>query len=87
MGFGIRHLRGFWFSRELGGDQGEAGALAEGGPGVNGLGAVRRQDPAVLTDTSCDGQTGFVPHGFCERELRRQTEIEVLFPEQAEVKR
>ena len=66
---GIRHLRGFWFSRELRGDQGEAGALAEGRPGVNGLGTVGRQHPAVLPDAACDGQTGLVPHGFSKCQL------------------
>lgn len=63
---GIRHLRGFWFSRELRGDQGEAGALAEGRPGVDGLGTVGRQHPSVLPNAPCDGQTGLVPHGFCK---------------------
>lgn len=69
---GIRHLRGFWFSRELRGDQGEAGALAEGRPGVDGLGAVGRQHPSVLPNTAGDGQTGLVPHGFCKCQLRRK---------------
>lgn len=67
----IRHLRGFWFSRKLRGDQGQAGALADGGPGVDGLRTVGGQHPAVLPDTAGDGQTGLVPHGFCEGELRR----------------
>lgn len=62
----IRHLRGFWFSRELRGDQGEAGALADGRPGVDRLGTVRRQHPAVLPDAAGDGQAGLVPHGFCK---------------------
>ena len=74
---GIRHLRGFWFSRELGGDQGEAGALAEGRPGVHGLGTVGRQHPAVLPDAACDGQTGLVPHGFSKCELQRQMKTQV----------
>lgn len=67
----LRHLRGFWFSRKLGGDQGQAGALADGGPGVDGLGTVGRQHSAVLPHAARDGQTGLVPHGFCERQLRR----------------
>lgn len=63
---GIRHLRGFWFSRELRGDQGEAGALAEGRPGVDGLGTVGRQHSSIFPNAACDGQTGLVPHGFCK---------------------
>lgn len=77
LGFGIRHLKGFWFSRELRGDQGEAGALAEGRPGVDGLGAVGSQNPSILSDAACDGQTGLVPHGFCKCQLRRKTKREV----------
>lgn len=63
---GIRHLRGFWFSRELRGDQGEAGALAGGRPSVDRLGTVRRQHPSVLPNAAGDGQTGLVPHSFCK---------------------
>lgn len=63
---GIRHLRGFWFSRELRGDQGEAGALADGRPGVDRLGTVGRQHPSVLPNAASDGQTGLVPHSFCK---------------------
>lgn len=68
--FAIRHLRGFWFSRKLRGHQSQAGALADGGPGVDGLWTVGGQHPAVLPDAARDGQTGLVPHGFCEGELR-----------------
>lgn len=85
LGCGIRHLRGFWFSRELRGDQGEAGALAEGRPGVDGLGAVWRQHSAILPDAPCDGQTGFVPHGFCKCQLRRKIRTD-LWSEQREDK-
>ena len=73
----IRHLRGFWFSRKLRGDQGQAGALTDGRPGVDGLGAVGRQHSSVLPNAACDGQTGLVPHGFCECKLRRNTKREV----------
>lgn len=66
----IRHLAGIWFSRELRGDQGKTGALVKGA-GVDRLGAVRRQDPPVLPDAACDGQTGLVPHGFCKCQLGR----------------
>lgn len=83
---GIRHLRGFWFSRELGGDQGEAGALAEGGPGVDGLGTVGRQHPSVLPDAACDGQAGLVPHGFCKCELGRKQRERFVCGEAAEEK-
>lgn len=71
VGVALRHLRGFWFSRKLGGDEGQAGALADGRPGVDGLGAVGRQNPAVLPDAAGDGQPSLVPHGFCEGQLRR----------------
>lgn len=72
----IRHLRGFWFSRKLRGDQGQARALADGRPGVDGLGTVGRQHSSVLPNAACDGQTGLVPHGFCECQLRRNTRRE-----------
>ena len=62
----IRHLRGFWFSRKLRGDQGQARALADGRPSVDGLGTVGRQHASVLPNAACDGQAGLVPHGFCE---------------------
>lgn len=39
---------------------------------MDGLGAVGGQDPPVFTDAAGDGQTGFVPHGFSEGELRRR---------------
>lgn len=63
---GKRHLRKFWFSGELRGDQSQAGTLVEGRPGVDGLGTVGRQNPPVFANAACDGQTGFVPHGFGE---------------------
>lgn len=72
-------MKGFWFSRELRGDQGETGALVEG-TGVDRLGAVWRQDPPVLPDAACDGQTGLVPHGFCKCQLRREMKREVCVP-------
>lgn len=81
---GIRHLRDFWFSRELRGDQGEAGALAEGRPGVNGLWTVGRQHPAVLPNAACDGQSGLVPHGFSKCELRGKMKRQVCGLEQVE---
>lgn len=62
----LRHLSGFWFSRELRGDQGEAGTLADGRPRVDGLGTVGRQHPSVLPNAACDGEAGLVPHGFCK---------------------
>lgn len=82
---GIRHLRGFWFSRELRGDQGEARALAEGRPGVNGLGTVGGQHPAILPNATCDGQSGLVPHGFSKCELRGKMKRHVCSLEQVKV--
>lgn len=38
---------------------------------MDGLGTVGRQNPPVLPHAAGDGQTGFVPHGFSEGELRR----------------
>lgn len=38
--------------------------------GMHSFGAVWRQDTAVLPHTSCDGQTGLVPHGFRKRQLQ-----------------
>lgn len=72
----IRHLGGFWFSRKLRGNQGQAGALADGRSGVDGLGTVGCQDSSVFPDAACDGQTSLVPHGFCECQLKRNTKKE-----------
>lgn len=41
---------------------------------MDSLGTVGRQNPPVFTNAACDGQTGFVPHGFSEGELRRNRE-------------
>uniref|UniRef100_A0A8C8DWH1 14-3-3 protein epsilon n=1 Tax=Oryzias sinensis TaxID=183150 RepID=A0A8C8DWH1_9TELE len=65
-------------AQKLRGHQGQTGALADGGPGVDGLWTVGGQHPAVLPDAARDGQTGLVPHGFCEeyqenRRLRLST--------------
>lgn len=39
---------------------------------MHGFGAVWRQDAPVLPHTSCDGQTGLVPHGFRKRQLHKE---------------
>lgn len=69
---GIRHLRAFWSLRELGGDQGQTRALAEGWSRVDGLGTVGGEHAAVLPHAAGDGQTRLVPHGFCKCQLRNK---------------
>lgn len=65
----LRHSRCFWFSGQSGGDHCKAGVSEGGVASMHGLGAVWRQDAAILPHTSCDGQTGLVPHGFRKRQL------------------
>lgn len=65
----LRHGRCFWFSGHSGGDHCKARVLERGVASVHGLGTVWRQDAAILPHTSCDGQTGLVPHGFRKRQL------------------
>jgi len=66
----IRHGRCFWFSGQSRGDHCKAGVSEGGVASMHGFGAVWRQDAAILPDTSCDGQTGLIPHGFRKRQLR-----------------
>lgn len=67
----LRHGRCFWFSGQSGGDHCKAGVSEGGVASMHGFGAVWRQDAAILPHTSCDGQTGLVPHGFRKRQLMR----------------
>ena len=67
----LRHGRCFWFSGQSGGDHCKAGVSEGGVASMHGFRAVWRQDAAILPHTSCDGQTGLVPHGFRERQLLR----------------
>lgn len=43
---------------------------------MHGFGAVWRQYTAVLPDTSRDGQTGLVPHGFRKRQLHEGESVD-----------
>lgn len=72
----LRHGRCFWFSGQSRGDHCKAGVSEGCVASMHGFGAVWRQDAAILPHTSCDGQTGLVPHGFRKRQLYEETQRE-----------
>lgn len=78
----LRHGRCFWFSGQSRRDHCKAGVLEGGVASMHGFGAVWRQDAAILPHTSCDGQTGLVPHGFRERQpyILTPSEPYTLYP-------
>lgn len=65
----LRHGRCFWFSGQSWWDHSKAGVSEGGVVGMHGFWTVWRQDTAILSHTSSDGQTGLVPHGFRKRQL------------------